>query len=209
MCVKSFKIELKWNDEVDDTWIDRNRVGLLFYAATYSNVYLVKDILSSIQHSQRQELIDARITKKGFPQFGIPGLCSPLLAAMVTGSQSVVQILLESGANPYVKDAHGNDPLMGACVYGRFENVKFWLDKMFCHWDLERRSNLGGCALGCALYMGPNRLGLVKYLISKGAVRLSVLISLYLSISMNLSLYFFIISIYALISTSFTHNTNI
>jgi hypothetical protein len=58
---------------------------------------------------------------------------------------------------------------MMASIFGRTDNVKFWLDK-FPDWNLERKNKvLGGVALGQAVYMGPNRLELVKVLLEHGA----------------------------------------
>ena len=69
----------------------------------------------------------------------------------------------------YESDIAGNDPLMMASIFGRTDNVKFWLDK-FPDWDLERKNKVvGGVALGQAVYMGPYRLELVKMLLDSGA----------------------------------------
>jgi len=58
---------------------------------------------------------------------------------------------------------------MTASIFGRSDNIKFWLDK-FPDWDLERKNKLvGGVALGQAVYMGPNRLELVKVLLNHGS----------------------------------------
>ena len=75
----------------------------------------------------------------------------------------IVSLLLEHGADPYESDIAGNDPLMFASMFGRTDNVKFWL-KRFPDWDLERKNKVvGGVALGHAVYMGPHRLELVKF----------------------------------------------
>ena len=58
---------------------------------------------------------------------------------------------------------------MFASIFGRTDNVKFWL-KRFPDWDLERKNKVvGGVALGHAVYMGPHRLELVKVLLEHGA----------------------------------------
>mgnify|MGYP001498055452 CR=1 FL=1 len=111
-----------------------------------------------------------RIPRKGFMYCGLPGLSTALIGAMVFGSSDVVEILLESGASPYITDKNGNDPLMCACVYGRLDNVKFWLERnSFKDWNLETRGTLGNVAMGNAVYMGPDRFKLVKYLLKRGA----------------------------------------
>ena len=82
---------------------------------------------------------------------------------------NVVSLLLEHGADPYECDVAGNDALMFASIFGRTDNVKFWLDR-FPDWDLERKNKVvGGVALGHAVYMGPHRLELVKVLLEHGA----------------------------------------
>ena len=81
---------------------------------------------------------------------------------MVIKLQNIVSLLLEHGADPYETDIAGNDPLMFASIFGRTDNVKFWLNR-FPDWDLERKNKVvGGVALGHAVYMGPHRLELVK-----------------------------------------------
>ena len=58
---------------------------------------------------------------------------------------------------------------MCACVYNNVNTVKFWL-KEFPDWDLEARNTVvGGIALGCAVYLGPNRLELTTLLLKYGA----------------------------------------
>ena len=56
-----------------------------------------------------------------------------------------------------------------ASIFGRTDNVKFWLER-YPDWDLERKNKVvGGLALSCAVYMGPHRLELVKVLLEHGA----------------------------------------
>ncbi len=89
---------------------------------------------------------------------------------MSFASSKIVQLLLENGANANTTDINGNNPLMCACAFNRLDNVKFWL-KQFPDWNLEARNTiLGGMALGCAVYMGPNRYALTKFLLESGAM---------------------------------------
>ncbi len=134
------------------------------------NIHVVEDILASTKslRGTENDMIDSRLPRKGFTYVGIPGLCTALIGAMVVGSPDVVEVLLQNGADPYLTGKNGNCPLMCACVYGRLDNVRMWIER-FQNWDLEKRSKIGGTALGCAVYMGPNRLNLVKYLLKKGA----------------------------------------
>jgi hypothetical protein len=58
---------------------------------------------------------------------------------------------------------------MMASIFGRTDNVKFWLNR-FPDWNLERKDKVvGGVALGQTVYMGPHRLELVKILVENGA----------------------------------------
>jgi len=76
---------------------------------------------------------------------------------------------LHIGCSPFETDVTGADPLMFASIFGRTDNVKFWLNR-FPDWNLERKDKIiGGVALGQAVYMGPHRLELVKLLLDHGA----------------------------------------
>ena len=87
----------------------------------------------------------------------------------MASTSDVVSLLLESGLDPFQTDLSGNDALMSGCIWGRTDNVKFWLNR-FPDWDLERKNKVvGGVALGSAVYMGPHRLELVKLLLDHGA----------------------------------------
>lgn len=144
------------------------------YAALSNNIGQVRSILLSLRsHTRKQEIIDAQIPKKGIPEFGIPGSCTALISAMAFGSPDIVELLLENGANPYISSTKGNNSLMCACAYGQLENVKFWLGR-FRDWNLSTKGKLGNDALGNAVYMGPDRLELVKFLLEKGAAAESV-----------------------------------
>merc|ERR1711871_610589 len=112
---------------------------------------------------------ESRICKDGYLYFGIPGSCTALLGAMAFASSEIVQLLLADGADSHATEITGNNALMGACVFNRLDNVKFWM-KEFPHWDLNASDTaIGSVALGHAIYMGSNRLELVKFLIENGA----------------------------------------
>jgi hypothetical protein len=136
-----FKKILNWDEEsYDGEWIDREQVSILSYAACMDNIIAVRAVLKSAKTKLSakcfSEFIDVRLHRKGFLYVGIPGLCTAVIAAMVLGSPDVVEVLLENGANPYITDKNLNNPLMCACVYGRLENVKFWLNR-YRQWDLQ------------------------------------------------------------------------
>ena len=108
-------------------------------------------------------------SKGGLIELGITGGMTALMDAMMISRPEIVSLLLEHGADPYECDVGGNDGLMFASIFGRTDNVKFWLDR-FPDWDLERKNKVvGGVALGHAVYMGPHRLELVKVLLEHGA----------------------------------------
>ena len=54
---------------------------------------------------------------------------------------------------------------MAACGMGRLDNVKTWFTKVK-HWKVDRQNaKFGSTALHVAVYMGPKKLDLVKYLV--------------------------------------------
>ena len=78
-------------------------------------------------------------------------------------------MLLNADANVNSVDAMGNDAFMFASVFGRPKNLQCWLERVK-DWDLSRKITVfGGCALGCALYMGANKLETAKALLDTGA----------------------------------------
>ena len=97
------------------------------------------------------------------------GNSNTLNAAMYCGTPEIVCMLLDRGLDPMLTDQAGNHPFLLACISNRVDNVKYWVER-FPDWDLERPNRyFGGVALGCAVYMGPNRLELTQLLIDSGA----------------------------------------
>ena len=93
-----------------------------------------------------------------------------LSVAMFMSTPEIVEMLLDQGFDPMLADSAGNHPFLFACTSNRIDNVKYWL-KRFPEWDLELQTQFnGGVALGAAVYLGPNRLELVKLLLKKGAL---------------------------------------
>jgi len=167
LSIARFRTILDWSSQKDGKWIDREGVGILTYAACSNNTEVLRAVLTEIKGNM--ELINAQIPKSGFVYVGIPGSCTALIGAMVVGSIQIVNSLLGKGANPFLTDKNGFDPLMCACTYGRLENVKFWLER-YTEYELKTESRkFGSTPLLCAIIMGPNRLKLVEYLINKGA----------------------------------------
>jgi len=174
LTLNDLKRLLHWSAVSDGKFVDRESVTLLMYAATMDNLHAVKDVIETFD-GDLNNFINLKTQKKGFPYVGIIGsstavrisvhLCLSqlslndsliyliqLITAMTFGSCDVVQILLQNGADPYISDRSGNDPLMCACMFNRLTNVKFWL-KHFEKWDLNRCNQLGSTALGGAVYV--------------------------------------------------------
>ena len=168
--IVSFKASIRWSDIHDDAFVDREGFPLLGYTAFSDCTKVVREVLIEIRKtSGSQQLLRVRAPKEGLVGMGITGSCTVLIGAMMVSSPETVSLLLEHGANPFETDISGNDPFMFASMFGRTDNVKFWLDR-FPDWDLERKNKVvGGVALGSAVYMGPHRLELVKLLLDHGA----------------------------------------
>ena len=91
---------------------------------------------------------------------------------MFMASPEIVTMLLDHGVDERLEDQAGNDPFAFACISNQLDNVKCWL-KRFPDWDLERRNKIvGGVALSHAVFMGPNRLKLVRYLVETAGASL-------------------------------------
>lgn len=91
---------------------------------------------------------------------------------MFMASPEIVTMLLDHGVDERLEDEAGNDPFAFACISNQLNNVKCWL-KRFPDWNLETRNKVvGGVALSHAVFMGPNRLKLVKYLVETAGASL-------------------------------------
>ena len=82
-------------------------------------------MLKEVQDQRLKDIINLRISKKGYPFVGIPGSCTALIGAMTVGSADVASVLLENGADPYITDNAKNDPFTLSCMFGRIKNAKF------------------------------------------------------------------------------------
>ena len=160
-----------WNIE-DGEWFDRCGISIFMYTVASNNISVLRELLhklSSSEPTMYKKRLRGEVPPKGIPSLGITGKITALVTAMGFAGLECVSLLLEHGADPYESDIAGNDALMLASIFGRTDNVKFWL-KRFPNWDLERKNKVvGGVALGHAVYMGPHRLELVKVLLEHGA----------------------------------------
>ena len=130
---------------------------------------LLKSLDDVTSKEERTRRLVSTVPKKGFVEAGITGKMNVLSVAMFMGTPEIVEMLLDRGFDPMLPDIAGNHPFLFACISNRVDNVKFWLER-FPEWDLEKPNRVvGGVALGCALYIGPNRFELVKLLLTKGA----------------------------------------
>jgi hypothetical protein len=163
------KRQLKWDESIDgqDTtspWTDRCDISILAYGVAVNEVNVVREILNLFEN-QIPQLLAWRFPKKGVVEVGIPGLSTCLYGAMCFASPEIVVALLDAGAGTETTDIMGNDPLIAACGIGRLDNVKTWFAK-FKHWKVDRQNaKFGSTALHVAVYMGPKKLDLVKYLV--------------------------------------------
>jgi len=152
---------------MDGKWYDREGISLLIYAVTASNHTLTKLILEEIKG--RDDILNGKISKAGYPTIGIPGSMTPLLMAISVSKFQIVTLLLEQGAKPDDMDKTGNTVLHTACALGRLENVKEWLKRFPNDSNKLNQGNtiLGATPLCIALYMSQHNYDLVKYLIEE------------------------------------------
>ena len=128
----------------------------------------VLQLLPTNDKQLRTDRLEHQVRRKGFVNFGIPGETNALFAAMAWGTPEIVQLLLQTGASPMVRDRNGFDPFMYACYYGRVENMKAWLGHLK-NWDLSRRINATGAnALTLALNQGPHKKETLQFLLNAG-----------------------------------------
>ena len=87
---------------------------------------------------------------------------------MEVSTPEVVSLLLDNGANPLKTDIGGINCIHFAATFARTDNMELWLQR-FPEWDLDTRDKGGSFALSMAVYQGPRRLEVVKFLLGHGA----------------------------------------
>ena len=114
--------------------------------------------------------INRTVSRNGVPEFGIIGSANALMIAMSVGQPEGVELLIKAGADVHYLDRNGSNALMYACVLGNTQNVRYWLQR-FETWDVEAKNHVvGATALGCAVYVAPYSLEIVKMLLNAGAI---------------------------------------
>jgi len=178
---KDFKSRLSWDLKFDGEWFDRDGISILIYSIAARRVGVVKSLLqsldektSSLSDVQRQRRLVSVVPREGFVEVGVTGNMNALSVAMAIGTSNVVCMLLDRGFDPMLSDIAGNHPFLMACITNRIENVKYWLNR-FPEWDMESpNAVVGGVALGCTVFMGPNRFELTKLLLECGSEPTSI-----------------------------------
>jgi len=162
----SFKKLLRWDENED--WKDQNGVSVLLYAVIQNNVNIVQILLDS--KSCTKEALNSIYFQDGsIVEFGIPARVQILIFAMMSANVKIVKMLLEKGANPNVADENGVDAIMYASIFGRVNNIKYWLTR-YPNWNINRGNKMNGStALHCAVYFSRCKLQTVKILVDMGA----------------------------------------
>eukprot|EP00930_Biecheleria_cincta_P003905 TRINITY_DN104812_c0_g1_i1.p1 TRINITY_DN104812_c0_g1~~TRINITY_DN104812_c0_g1_i1.p1 ORF type:complete len:735 (+),score=97.79 TRINITY_DN104812_c0_g1_i1:68-2206(+) len=135
--LERLKTKLQWQPG-DDAPARKTGRTLLWYATLADDSEAVISLLKDPEH-----LATLNIRAKNiFPASG-EWDSFPLSNAMWLGSPGLMEQLLDAKANPECMDAKKHDPLMFACMFGRYKNVEAWLDR-FPKWQLERRDGIAG-----------------------------------------------------------------
>ena len=130
--------------------------------------------LESVYDKRKPDILAWRFAKEGVVEIGVPGHSTCLYGAMCFASPEIVAALFDAGVDVETTDIMGNDSFMAACGMGRVDNVEMWCSR-FKDWKIDKRNKIfGSTALNIALYMGPKKLDLVKYLVRESRVQISI-----------------------------------
>jgi len=174
--VKYFKnTVLRWSDDDDDDWFDRDGISILAYAIMDDNKEVVRELLRELEHTIQGEayrfhLLESRLRKN--LTFGLTKDSSSLAIAMMFASPEIVNMLLQAGCDPKSDDKFGSDPFMCGALYRRVENLKIWIDH-FPNWNINKKGRYTGfSALTAATWVGSHnhtQLDTLRFLIESGA----------------------------------------
>jgi ankyrin repeat protein len=164
--LRALKQVLGWRDDASEAELTKETgVSLLFWAATSNDLPSAKELVKDA--SVRRD-IDRGLCKDE-PERATPRGINPLISAMMYARWELVEVLLDSGADPQYTTPGGFNALMGAAVNGRSANVQAWLQK-FPNWNIEQRESVGHLsALGFAVAFNTNQLATVQILLEAGA----------------------------------------
>jgi ankyrin repeat protein len=165
----ALKERLAWRDnDAERKEIGSSGASLLFWAAMANDVSSVGELLRT----------GCKFVNRGLardvPELSMFKKTTPLIAGMAYASWEVVQLLLDSGADPMACDTEGKDALMQASVMGKNANICSWIAR-FPDWNLERREvKVGLTALHFAAMLGTNKRPTIELLLRSGANPLAV-----------------------------------
>mmetsp|Transcript_49973 Transcript_49973/g.142889 ORF Transcript_49973/g.142889 Transcript_49973/m.142889 type:complete len:680 (+) Transcript_49973:72-2111(+) len=164
--VSLLKKRLGWRSEAEEAaWVEEEGAPLLLWAAWADDTKAVAELL---REPAGKAAVHSALLKTR-EELGVAKGATALHLAMQYASPETCQLLLDAGANPEaIESSHGNDPLMGACLLGRADNIEAWLQAN-PGWDLERRNKFGNTALIHACTFGTDKLATVQLLIRRGA----------------------------------------
>ena len=160
----------------DDEMIDsESGLTLLMCAVMMNDEVAVKEILMEIakmpNKRRRDRILNCRTLQeisRGY--LSLPSDCTTVLhIAMFSSSPDIVEMLLENGVDPHVKDKNGASPFMTACQFGRIDNLDLWFKRFPSHNIHERENIVGAFALSFAVYNLPNKIDTFEFLLKHGA----------------------------------------
>lgn len=168
----NFKRRLKWCKSKDGEWYDRGGFSLLHYAIMEKDAAIRNCVLCWIGALSDEKERLKRLNcppLQNYVHIGFPSKShiAPINLAMMLGDTDAVTDLLGAGASAVSPFAE-TSPMTSALAVNYVDGVKYWLER-FPKWDLSAGEGvLGGLPLGNAIWGGPYRLELVKYLLDQG-----------------------------------------
>jgi hypothetical protein len=103
---KLFRQHLHWENVEDGMWFDRCGISIFSYVVVNNNILVLRELLNELEtneHSLRAKRLRGEVPAQGLTSLGLTGKVTTLMLAMGLGSTDVVSLLLEQGADPYVR----------------------------------------------------------------------------------------------------------